>query len=80
VRGERRGLRVGPSPLNPVKLELGLLLVGGLLLLLLHPRLVEGAGGQILLLVGYGLAAAAWLVWRARRVLAAARRGREGRA
>jgi len=69
---------VGPSPLNPVKLELGVLFAVGLLLLLVHPRLVDGAAGQLLLLGGYGVGAAAWLVWRTRRVLAARRRGDPG--
>lgn len=67
------GMAVAPSPLNPVKLDLALLLVGaGLLWGLLEAAGVSDAH-QLLSLGGAGLAGAVWLVWRTRRVLAARR-------
>jgi hypothetical protein len=56
--------------LNGVKLELALLLVAGLLLLLTVPRVVVGTALQMLLLLGYGVLSALWVVIRTRRVLA----------
>ena len=57
------------SPLNPVKLELGVIVLGGLLLLLLQQRIVSELWLQVLLLLGYGFLGAAWVVVRTRRVL-----------
>jgi hypothetical protein len=70
-------MTVAPSPFNGVKVELGIALLLGLLLWLVHERLVSGTPGQLMLLLGYGCLAAAWLVWRTRRVL---RRLRDGNA
>jgi hypothetical protein len=69
----RRGFSVAPSPLNAVKFDLGVILVLGIFLLLVHAKLVSGVGAQLLLLVAYGLASMVWLVVRTRRVLRAAR-------
>jgi hypothetical protein len=63
------GFTVAPSPLNGVKLELGLVCLGGVLLWLLHGRIVASGLGQLLLLAGYGLTGCAWVVYRARAVL-----------
>jgi hypothetical protein len=62
-------MTVAPSPFNGVKVELGIALLLGLLLWLVHERLVSGTPGQLLLLLGYGWLAAGWLVWRTRGVL-----------
>ncbi|HKJ22336.1 MAG TPA: hypothetical protein VKA13_04550, partial [Gammaproteobacteria bacterium] len=69
MSGPKKGIRVAPSPLNPVKLELALVIVGALLLLAIQARLSADPLVQLLWLGGYGLAAMAWLVWRTRRVL-----------
>ena len=63
------GLAVGASPFNAVKLDLAVILVLAVVLGLVHGRITDGLGGQLLLLAGFALAAAGWLVWRTRRVL-----------
>lgn len=65
----RRGFSIAPSPLNGVKLELGLILVVGMLLAVVHARIAHGVLAQLVLLGGYGLAAMAWLLVRTHRVL-----------
>lgn len=73
---------VAPSPLNAVKFDLGLILVGALLLLLVQGRLALTVGWQLLLLFGYGLLGMTWLLLRTRRILtqtlAAARQDDDG--
>lgn len=66
----KRGLRVAPSPLNPVKLELALLIVAGVLVWIVHGRVTSDPLYRLLILAGYGWAAMVWLVMRTRRVLA----------
>lgn len=68
--GIRKGFNVAPSPLNPVKLELALVVVGAVVLVAVQARLSADSLIQFLWLGGYGVTAMAWLVWRTRRVLA----------
>lgn len=63
------GMRVAPSPLNGVKLELGVILVVGALLVLIQGRLTENLVTQLLVLVSYGAVGAGWVIVRARRIL-----------
>ncbi len=63
---------MGPSPLNPVKLEAALLLAVGLPLALVS----EG----LLLPLAYGLAGAAWVAWRAWHLARRAGEDGDGRA
>ncbi len=65
-----QGFGVAASPLNEVKLDLAIILVVGALLLLVQGRVVEGLGLQLLLLSSYGLLGMAWIIIRARRVVA----------
>jgi len=65
----KKGVSVSPSPLNPVKLELALVIIGALLLLALQARLSADPVTQLGWLGGYGITAMCWLVWRTRRVL-----------
>ncbi len=65
-----KGLTVAPSPLNEVKLDLGIILAVGVLLLLVQGRVVNGLLLQLLLLVSYGLLGMGWMLIRVRRVLA----------
>lgn len=74
VPRRRRGFTVAVSPFNPVKLELAVILVVGLLLLIVHGRLVDGALAQLGLLLAYGVGAMLWLLWRTRRVLTGGQR------
>lgn len=73
----RRNVCVAPSPLNRVKLELGVVLVATPLVWLVVERSLADPGRQLLALAGYGLAALAWLVARTRAVLARAHNGND---
>jgi len=66
---KQTGFGVAPSPFNGVKLELGLLLVAGVVIWLAAESIIASVDGQLLLLAGYGVAAALWLTFRTRRVL-----------
>lgn len=65
----KSGMRVAPSPLNAVKLELGVILVVGALLVLIQGRLTDNLVTQLLVLVSYGGLGASWLIVRAHRIL-----------
>jgi hypothetical protein len=65
-----KGLTVAPSPLNEVKLDLGIILVVGGLLLLIQGRIINDLALQFLLLLSYGLLGMAWIIVRVRRVMA----------
>lgn len=71
-----KGLTVAPSPLNEVKLDLGIILAVGVLLLLVQERVVDGLPLQLLLLLSYGLSGMVWIVIRVRRVMAKIERER----
>ncbi|MFO1372552.1 MAG: hypothetical protein U1F42_09220 [Candidatus Competibacteraceae bacterium] len=66
----RKGLTVAPSPLNEVKLDLGIILAVGLLLLLVQGRVVDSLLLQLLLLLSYGLLGMLWVMVRTRKILA----------
>lgn len=65
----RRGLTVAPSPLNDVKLDLGVILVVGLVLLLVQGRALDSLFLQLLLLLSYGVLGMIWIIIRTRRVM-----------
>lgn len=72
-----KGVKVAPSPLNEVKLELAVILVVGVLLLLAQGRLMDSLLAQILVLASYGVLGMGWLMFRARRILRRIARERE---
>ena len=72
-----KGLTVAPSPLNEVKLDLGIILVVGVLLLLVQGRVVDSLPLQLLLLLSYGLLGMSWIIVRVRRVMAKLNHKRE---
>ncbi len=72
-----KGLTVAPSPLNEVKLDLGIILAVGVLLLLVQGRVLDSLLPQLLLLLSYGLLGMLWIVIRVRRVMARFGRERE---
>ncbi len=72
-----KGMTVAPSPLNEVKLELGIILVVGGLLLLVQGRIVESLSVQFLVLACYGFLGLGWIVIRTRKVMAEITRNRE---
>jgi len=66
----RKGLMVAPSPLNEVKLDLGVILAVGLVLLLVQGRVLDNLLLQLLLLLSYGVLGMTWIIIRTRRVIA----------
>ncbi len=69
VPHKRKGVVVQPSPLNHIKLELGVVLCVAVLVLLLVPSFSEVLAVQLLILLGYGVVAGGWLVWRIRKTV-----------
>lgn len=73
----RKGFAVAASPLNEVKLDLGVILVVGLVLLLVQGRALDSLPLQLLLLLSYGVLGMIWIIVRARRVVAKMTQERE---
>ena len=69
VQQKDKGFTVKASPLNEVKLELGVALILGVVVFLVVPVLMPDLLSQLLLLAGYGVAAMGWIIWRVRRIL-----------
>lgn len=65
-----KGMTVAPSPFNEVKLDLGIILAVGGLLLLVQGRVLDSLLLQLLALVSYGLIGLIWIVVRTRQVMA----------
>ena len=64
-----KGFGVAASPLNSVKLELGMILFVGLLLWLAVDSITADVSNQLLILAGYGVVGGLWLVLRTRHIL-----------
>ena len=60
---------VAPSPFNTVKFELGVILILGILLVLVHSRITSSTKLQFLLLSAYGILGMVWIVIRTRRIM-----------
>jgi hypothetical protein len=60
---------VAPSPFNTVKFELGVILILGTLLVLVHGRITSSPRLQFLLLSAYGILGMVWIVLRTRRIM-----------
>ena len=73
----RRGLTVAPSPFNEVKLDLGIILTVGVVLLLVQERMLSSLSLQLLLLVSYSLLGMTWIMVRTCRIMARLARERE---
>jgi hypothetical protein len=65
---QRRGFTVAASPFNGVKLDLALIVIVGMVVWLIHDRVIENGFGQLLFLAGYGLCAMIWIVLKTRRI------------
>lgn len=63
------GFTVAASPLNPVKLELGVILIIGIVLLLIIGSLVESKFSQLSILFLYGLTAMSWIIVRVKKIM-----------
>ena len=64
----QRSFTVAPSPLNPVKFELAVILLGAVLLLLIQES-ISSTLAQFFLLAAYGLCGMIWIVVRVRLVM-----------
>jgi len=62
------GFTVVASPFNTVKVELGIILILGVVLFLWHEHLSSDGDVQIAILAGYGVLAALWLVGRVKKI------------
>jgi len=69
VPEKKEGFTVKASPFNPVKLELGAILITGVVLLLIIDFLVDSRGAQLGILACYGFSAMAWLIIRVKKIL-----------
>jgi len=65
----KKSFSVNASPLNPVKLELAIILLVGLLLWLLLDSITESQSAQIAILFLYSFLGAIWLLLRTRYVV-----------
>ena len=73
----RKGLTVAPSPFNDVKLDLGVILTVGIVLLLVQGRVLDSLWLQLLLLASYSLLGMIWIIVRTRHIMARLARERE---
>ena len=74
VTRKRYTMTVAPSPLNGVKIDLGVIVVLLPLVWLVVHRAFETADGQLLAMAGFSVITALWLVARVRWVAARVRR------
>ncbi len=70
VTQSKGGFTVAPSPFNPVKLDLGVILVFAVVLGFTHGYVSDDPWVQLALLAGYGFFAMLWLIVRVRRIAA----------
>lgn len=68
VSQNKLGITVAPSPFNAVKFDLGLFIIIGFVFWLIHDKLIEGSGWQLLSLGVYGLGAMIWLVVKTNKI------------
>ena len=69
VPENKKGFTINASPLNPVKLDLGLVLIIGFMLLMLNEKLSDSRAVQFAILGGYGIVAMVYLIWRTRKLV-----------
>ena len=67
----KSGFTVAASPLNPVKLELGIILIIGFFLLFIVTSLIESQLVQFGVLGAYGIMSMLWLIHRVRSLVTA---------
>ena len=66
---KKKAFSVNASPLNPVKLELVIILLVGVLLWLLVDSITKNQAAQIAILFLYGIVGALWLLYRTRSIV-----------
>ena len=65
----KAGFTVAASPLNPVKLELGIILVVGFFLLFFVTNMFESQFTQFTILGAFGVLSMLWIIFRVRNLL-----------
>lgn len=73
----RQGMTVAASPFNEVKLDLGIILTVGLVLLLVQGKALDSLLAQLLVLASYSLLGMLWIMLRTRYIMARLARERE---
>ena len=68
-QAHKAGFRVAASPFNTVKLELGFAVIIGIALWFIVNNTIASFSKQLLVLAGYGIIGALWLVFRTRRIV-----------
>lgn len=63
-----KSFSVAPSPFNTVKLELGIIIVLGILLVLALNSITQNLTLQFAILIGAGVVGMIWIVWRTKTV------------
>lgn len=66
---KQKSFSVAPSPFNPIKLELGIIIVLGILLVLVLNSITQNLTLQFAILFGAGAVGMVWIVWRTKSIL-----------
>ena len=69
VPENKTGFTVAASPLNPVKLELGIILIIGFFLFFIVSSVIDSQIVQIGVLSGFGCLSMFWIVYRVRKLM-----------
>ncbi|NOY67242.1 MAG: hypothetical protein GXP13_07515 [Gammaproteobacteria bacterium] len=73
VTRKTRHVTVAPSPLNTVKLDLGIIIFLSVLVTITVLNYFDDAFMQLMFLSGFGLISTVWIIFRTKRVLASYR-------
>jgi len=65
----KAGFQVAASPFNTVKFELGFVVIIGIVLWFIINNIIASFGKQLLILAGYGVIGALWIVFRTRQIV-----------
>lgn len=69
VPENKTGFTVTASPLNPVKLELGIILIIGFFLFFIVSSVIDSQVTQIGILGLFGLISMSWIIYRVRKLM-----------
>ena len=69
VPENKTGFTVAASPLNPVKLELGIILIIGFCLFFILSSVIDSQIMQIGVLSGFGCLSLFWIIYRVRKLM-----------
>jgi len=69
VPENKTGFTVAASPLNPVKLELGIILIIGFFLFFVVSSVIDSQMAQLGVLGGFGFLSMLWIIFRVRKLM-----------